>query len=135
MFYDFAIFVTNLMFPEDLLNEFANVLDSVPNETVDYTDSVVGMRHQISLRDLAAALRSLPQVGDGLTADTNPFYELWAARLDDDVSLSNSFHAALDVANAYLAWLKKERSVESLLAFEKEASDCLECLQGEIRGG
>lgn len=122
------------MFPEDLLNEFINVLDSVPNETVAYTDSVVGMRHQISLRDLAAALRSLPQDGDKLTTATNPVHELWAARLDDDVSLSNSFHTALDVANAYLAWLKSERNVESLLAFEKEAFDCLECLQGEIRG-
>ncbi len=117
---------------ENCLEEFAQRLESMPNETVDYTDSVVGMRHRISLCDVAAALRCLCDDGDRITVATRAVHELRTARWDDDVRLSQTFHAAIDLASAYWVWLKSERKADDLAAFELEASDCLACLQHEI---
>jgi ferritin-like protein len=112
-------------------NDFAGELVQLGNyfeqNTVQrvfrYTDSVVGLRHEVTTSEIADGIRALATTGLKSTRKTDLIHDLLAARADMDVVLPDKIDNLLDVVSCYLALLTGADK-DTIASFEAAIKRC-----------
>jgi len=108
-----------------LLIRLANYMDqNFTPRTIRFTDSIVGMRHKVTTSEIANGLRKVAIVGNTVTPETEPIFNLLAARADGDVKLPDEIHDVLDAASEYMVLHGGGGDYETIAEFEEAVRRC-----------